>query len=166
MKTLLHDLGTLLARQVDQLRTLESLMRSQQQALARKDVEAILESISGQEACLAGIQALEDERVRLMRRISSVLGMGEGAITLRELTDRLEPEVGSELRETGRAIRDTLQNIGRVNQDNRRLIQHSLDFVQEMLAAWTGSVPTKRVYEPSGALSPRPQGRTLIDQVT
>ncbi|MCK4546807.1 MAG: flagellar protein FlgN [Candidatus Eisenbacteria sp.] len=166
MESLLRDLGVLLAQQVENLKALETLMQNQQKALVRRDVPGILESISGQEACLARIREMEADRAGLMEKISGVLGLGLGGITLKELTENLEPEVGTELRATGRAIRETLENIGRVNSENRRLIEHSLEFVQEMLGALTGAAPTGRTYEASGNLKARSQDHSLVDQVT
>lgn len=166
MESLLGDLGELLAAQVENLKSLEALLRNQHSALAKRDVEAILESVSGQERCLEKIQAMEADRSRLVREISDVLGLGPRGVTLKELTQHLDPEVGTELRSTGRAIRETLERIGTVNLENRRLIEHSLGFVREMLGALTGTGSAKRTYEPSGHLKPDGQRYTLVDQVT
>jgi flagellar biosynthesis/type III secretory pathway chaperone len=166
VETLLRDFQVLLALEVENLRQLETLMRNQQASLVRRDVAGILESVSGQEECLGRIQSMEEERARLMARISAVLGLGEGGITLRELTENLDPGVGEELRATGKAVRETLENIGRVNAENRRLIQHSLEFVQEMLAALTGGSPGARTYGSSGTLSTEERVRSLVNQWT
>jgi flagellar biosynthesis/type III secretory pathway chaperone len=165
VESLLRDLGTLLRQQVENLRALEALIRNQQAALVKRDIPAMVDSISGQEGCLKRIQVMEADRARLMRQISDILGLGPGGITLKELTDNLDPQIGAELRDTGKAIRETLENIGKVNGDNRRLIEHSLDFVQEMLEALTGTPATKRTYEASGSLRSRSQEHKLVDHL-
>jgi len=166
VETLLRDFQALLTLEVENLRRLETLMRNQQASLVRRDVGGILESVSGQEECLGRIQSMEEERARLMARISEVLGLGEGGITLRQITEHLDPGVGEELRATGKAVRETLENIGRVNGENRRLIQHSLEFVQEMLAALAGDGLPVRTYGSSGTLSAEKRVRSLVNQWT
>lgn len=166
MESLLSDLRVLLGEQMENLRSLESAIRQQQVSLTSRDVSGIIESISEQEECLERIQRIERERDRLVTHISSVLGLGSRGVTLRELTEKLDPDVGAQLRSTGEAVRETLMNIGRVNRDNRRLIEHSLEFVQETLSTLSGKGPEKRTYESSGSLRPRSQRQMLLDRTT
>ncbi len=166
METLLRDLRALLTRQVENLKTLETMMRRQQKALVSRDVAAIHESMARQEECLRCVREMEEERTRLLADISDVLGLGSGGITLRRLTENLDPEVGEELRSTGETIRETLDNIGRVNRDNQMLIKHSLEFVHEMLGTLVQNGSEQRVYESSGNLRAGSPARVLIDRTT
>jgi len=166
VETLLQDLRALLARQVENLKTLESLIRQQQDALVKRDVGAILESVAAEEECLRCVQQMERDRSRLMARISGVLGLGDGGITLRQLTENLDPTVGEELRSTGETIREALENIGRVNRENQMLIQHSLEFVHEMLGVLTQDGSGKQIYECSGTLRTGSPGHALVDRTT
>jgi flagellar biosynthesis/type III secretory pathway chaperone len=166
LESLLRDLRTLLFRQVENLRTLETVIREQQSALVRRDISAILESIQRQESCLEQVHGLEEDRARLMEEISTTLGLAPGSITLRRLTENLDPAVGDELRSTGETARETLENVGRVNRDNQMLIRHSLEFVHEMLGALARDGSDKQTYEPSGNLRERAQGQVLVDRTT
>lgn len=166
MESLLRDLRTLLGQQVENLRTLEEVIQRQRACLVKRDMDGVIDSISEQDRCLERVCKMEEVRARLMAEISDVLGLGPGGITLRELTENLDPGVAQELRSTGEAIRETLEKIGLVNRDNRRLIEHSLEFVQEMLATLSGGGSAVRTYEASGSLRRRPQEHVLVDRMT
>lgn len=166
MESLLNDLRTLLARQVENLKTLEEVLGRQRTCLVQRDVPGIVASIQEQEEHLRRIQRIEESRHRLMRDLAGMLGLSPGRVTLRELSESLDPDVGGELRATAEAARATLDKIGRVNRENRRLIERSLEFIHQTLGALQGRVPPARTYESTGALRPREQSRTLVDRTT
>lgn len=160
------DLRALLGDQMNTLRSLEQIIKDQGEHLAQRDIPGIIASITEQGQCLERVHRIEDERKRMMGKISALLGLDGGATTLRTLSQNLEGEVGDELRATGEAIRETLDNIGRVNKDNKRLIQHSLKLVQEMLGATTGNKSAAPTYGVRGTMRPQRQERLLVDKQT
>ncbi|MBN1826840.1 MAG: flagellar protein FlgN [Candidatus Eisenbacteria bacterium] len=166
MEAMLGDLRTLLSRQVENLRDLEAVLREQRGILAKRDVPGILESIEKQERCLERVQAIDRSRKELMTRISGELGVDPGGMTLKKLAENVDPEAGAELRSMGEAIRATLEDIGRVNRHNRRLIQNSLAFIRELLGVVGGKGPEKRTYGSSGDLEPGGALYALVDRTT
>jgi flagellar biosynthesis/type III secretory pathway chaperone len=166
VEELMADLRALLGEQVKNLRSLESIIRAQRNHLAGRDIPGIISSITEQGQCLERVHRVDQERKRLMGEISKVLGLGPGEITVTRLSTKLDGEVGEELRATAEAIRETLENIGRVNRENKRLIQHSLKVVQEMLGAVTGERRTPPTYGDRGLLRPQQQDRMLVDKTT
>ncbi|MFH1278948.1 MAG: flagellar protein FlgN [Candidatus Eisenbacteria bacterium] len=166
MEALLNDLRTLLARQVESLKTLEEVLGEQRDCLVKRDVPGIVRSISTQEEYLKRIQRMEESRLRLVRGLAGHLGIAPADATIRKISDSLDPDVGRELRATAEAARETLEKVGRVNRENRRLIERSLEFVHDMLGALRGRRPSGRTYTPSGDLKPRDQIRTLVDKTT
>ena len=166
MESLLNDLRTLLAEQVENLKTLETVLCDQRDYLARRNIQGILTSIEEQEKCLISVQKIEGDRADLMNRLSGILGLEQGNVSLKDISEKIDPDVGAEIRSMGEAIRGTLKNIGRVNRSNRKLIEHSLDFVQEMLGTIGGTGVQKRTYGETGCLVPREQARKLVDKTT
>ena len=166
MDALLSDLRILLNRQVENLRELEAVLREQRDVLSRRDVPGILESINRQEECLNRVQAIETSRSDLMERISGRLGVEPGGMTLKKLAESVDPETGAELRSMGEAIRATLDDIGRVNRHNRRIIKNSLAFIREMLGAVTGKGPEKSTYGSSGDMHTGETPYALVDRTT
>lgn len=166
MDALLSELRVLLDRQVENLRDLEVILREQRGVLARRDVPGILESIQRQEECLERVQAIENGRNDLMSRISGELGVDPGAMTLKKLAESVEGGTGEELRSMGEAIRATLDDVGRVNRHNRRLIKSSLSHIREMLGAVTGQGPEKSTYGATGDIRSGEKPYALVDRTT
>ncbi len=160
------DLRTLLGEQMNTLRSLERIIKEQREFLMERDISGIISSITEQGQCLEQVHRIDSERKRMMGEISGMLGLGRQTLTIRALSQNLEGDVATELRATGEAIRGTLDNIGRVNKDNKRLIQHSLKLVQEMLGAATGSHSDIPTYGGQGTMRPHRQERMLVDRET
>jgi len=167
LKEMMNDLRRLLGEQVESLKTLERTIQEQKKYLTERDVEGIISSITEQGQCLERVHRMDREQKRLMETISNRLGRGgTGAMTLSSLADDVDAGTAKELRATGEAMRVTLSNIGRVNRENRRLIEHSLRLVREMLGAATGTAPDIPTYGSGGTLTPHRQDRMLVDRKT
>ncbi len=161
----MHDLGALLNEQVGALQLLEEVIRRQRKFLRGRDVPGIIETVSDQGRCLEKVHRLDRERARIVRSLSADLGL-PGDSTLTTVANRMDGAAGEEIRALGVAMRSTLENIERVNRDNRRVLQQSLKLVQEMMSAAVGSKSTATTYGDSGAIEPQRQSRTLVDRTT
>ncbi len=163
----MNDLRRLLGEQVESLRTLERTIHEQKEYLTRRDVQGIIDTITEQGQCLERVHRMDGERKRLMGEISRRLGRdGEEDLTITLLADDVDPGTARELRATAEAMRETLGNIGRVNRENRILIEQSLRLVREMLGAATGTATDIPTYGSAGTLTPQRQERMLVDRNT
>lgn len=162
-EALVRELATLVKGQVAQLRELEAVLSAQQAAVAARDVDAIVATLGDQTERLEILRQSDAERTRVLALLGSALGVQAGALTLRQLATALGGPLGEELETLSSDGREALAIVGRVNSDNRRLIQESLDFVESMLAALAGRAPAKPTYQESGGLA-RSQVDTIVDQ--
>lgn len=156
-------LAALLRAEVEQLRLLEQTLRDQQEHIATRNVRGLLDCLDGQESQLAALQYTEAERQRLTSDIAAGLGLPAARVSLRDIAVALGGPAGADLDAHGRAGREAVAIIRRLNGDNRRLLAHALSFVQDLLAAAAGRSPAPATYEASGTLAPRPQLDVLVD---
>jgi len=159
---LARELATLVNQQVDQLRKLEATLRQQQTAVIGRDVEAVLASLAEQSEVLDGLRAADDKRTGVLTLLSGGLGLEAGKATLRDLAGALGGTLGDELDSLSATGREALAIVTRVNNDNRRLIEQSLEFIETMLAAASGRAPAASTYQASGVLT-RTQIETIVD---
>ena len=161
-ETLVRELGALVSRQVAQLRELETVLRAQQAAVAARDVDSILATLADQTQRLDVLRRSDEERTQVLALLGTALGLPTGKLTLRQLGAALGGPLGEELETLSTDGKEALAIVGRVNADNRRMIQDSLDFVESMLAAHAGRAPAKPTYQESGVLA-RAQIDTIVD---
>ncbi len=159
---LARELATLVNQQVDHLRKLEATLRQQQTAVIGRDVEAVLASLAEQTAVLDKLRTADEQRTRVLTQLSAGLGLEAGKATLRDLAGALGGTLGQELESLSTTGREALAIVTRVNNDNRRLIEQSLEFIETMLAAASGRAPAAPTYQASGTLT-RSQIDTLVD---
>lgn len=159
---LVHELATVVKQQVEELRELEAVLRTQQSAVAGRDVEAILSTLADQTGRLESLRRSDAERARVLALLGAALGLQPGPQTLRQLAATVGGSLGEELLSLSSDGREALAIVSRVNADNRRLIEDSLDFVESMLATLAGRAPAKPTYQESGVIQ-RSQLDTIVD---
>lgn len=72
---------------------------------------------------------MEDQRERLVGKISTIIGMEPEKITLKNLVSFVKKEHGEILERQQEKIRDVLKELSSANELNSKLIKNSLDYI-------------------------------------
>lgn len=163
IETLLSVLVEANRNQTAELENLDALLEQQRQALIERDAPTILASLAEQSARIEAVQNTEQQRQRAQENLAAALGVRGEALTLAKISEQAGAAARSLLEPSTAELRTAMERVGRSNADNRRLIEHSLDFVGSMLSALSGSTTATPTYEATGSMRPRAQVETLID---
>jgi flagellar biosynthesis/type III secretory pathway chaperone len=138
-----------LAREVDLLWRLCSVLEAEQRALVIGDVEHLREHVEAQIALIKEVAALEDERRRLvgdpLPRADSA-----GPVKLSELAEGAPDDEAASLDGVRAALREVLAALGKVNANNSMLIKQSLSYIDRALTMAAGEDTASSVYTPNG----------------
>jgi flagellar biosynthesis/type III secretory pathway chaperone len=160
---MVESLAARLIDQVEQLRVLERTLRDQQEFITARDVQGLLGCLTVQEQQLNALQQTEAARDEITSRIAAALGLDPRHVSFAELRVALGDPVGADLEAHMQAGREAVAIIRRINGDNRRLLTHALNFVQDLLAAMSGRPAPSTTYESSGQIIPRTQLDVIVD---
>jgi flagellar biosynthesis/type III secretory pathway chaperone len=154
-------IGTL-AREVDLLWRLCSVLEAEQQALIKGDVEHLGEHVELQMALIKEVAALEEERRALAGDPGPAGGDGK-PMKLEALLDGAPDEEAASLNTIRTALREVVDALGRVNANNSMLIKQSLSYIDRALTMAAGEDTASTVYTPNGDVK-CPTGQIVLNR--
>jgi hypothetical protein len=123
----------------------------QREAVVREDVQTVGQCVIEQEHAMADFQALEQERQALLADLARQLQVPEPELNSRRLLSLVPPDWSNAYRAQMQALRESMERVKREHEINRKLINHSREFVGwliQFLVTPEGSAP---VYDAMGA---------------
>lgn len=139
---------------------LVELSRKKQQVLVEggtREFEAILES---EQALLWRAGKLEEKRLQLQERLASEISVSAEKLSVSRLIDLIDEPMADRYRKLQSEILTSLDELGKLNQLNTRLIQRSLKYINATLELLTRLGPGA-TYSPDG----QPVARRLSSAV-
>ncbi|HUR83874.1 MAG TPA: flagellar export chaperone FlgN [Solirubrobacteraceae bacterium] len=129
-------------------RLLAQILR-QSGAIRRRDVDAVLATMTDIQGEMASRGRLESERTDLLWRAGNVLGVAPEAVTLGELTSLMDPRDAGDASARSAELRGLLSEIEREHAINRALMRQELSFL-EHLTRMLGGGAEHGGYSPPG----------------
>ncbi len=129
-------------------RLLAQILR-QSDAIRRRDVDAVLGTMTDIQGEMASRGRLESERTDLLWRAGNVLGVAPEAVTLGELTGLMDPRDAEDASARSAELRGLLAEIEREHATNRALMRQELSFL-EHLTRMLGGGAEHGGYSPPG----------------
>lgn len=134
-------------------RELQAKIETDQEKIVAFDIEGLLASNQRKENLSARLQSLENGRVNRLEEIANFLTFGATDLTLSRLDPHIPEELRPQFRECSSQLRATVQRVHRANQENGRLVRHSLNYIVQSLAFIKNLVEQKSLYLSSGQLA-------------
>lgn len=160
------DVLTHLEVQLAAARGLLQVVLDQGAAIRAREVPAVVQLTGVLQAELDKRATLESERMRLLERAGSRLGIAAGAVTLALLTDLMDPAAAALAHSRSAELRGLLEVLQREHHVNRALMSQELAFLDHLLRlAGAGD----SAYDASGdrattrTATPQGQARRMLD---
>ncbi len=131
MASLMENIIRILNEENDEYTTLAALSTEKTPIIIKGDLDN-LNAITGKEQeVVSRIQKLEKERIQAMEDIANVTNRSQEELKLADLIVMMKgrPEQ-KQLEEVHDKLKNTMANMTRVNEQNRELLQNSLEMVQ------------------------------------
>ncbi len=120
-------------------RHLLGIVLEQGVAIRRRDVQQVVRLAGMLQAEMRRRYALEDERMRLLRRAGGKLSMAPELVTLTMLEGLMEPDAAGDTRQRSAELRGLLAEIQREHTINRVLMAQELAFLDHLLRLTNGA---------------------------
>ncbi len=131
MASLMENIVEVLEQENKEYQTLIKLSEEKTPVIIRGDLESLNRITEAEQVIVERIQKLEKDRIRTMKDISEVTNF-KADIKLGDLITMMDkhPEEQSRLRDLHDRLKETMNRMKRVNEQNRDLLQNSLEMVQ------------------------------------
>ena len=132
MASLIDELIDTLNREDEEYNRLIALSREKTPIIVKGDLEGLAAVTDKEQAVVSVIQKLEKDRMSSMKDIAEVTNRTEEDLKLTDLIELMKgrPEEQKKLREVHDTLQQTMKTMTSVNEQNRTLLQNSLDMVQ------------------------------------
>ena len=132
MASLMDDLTQVLENETVEYKKLVELSESLREALIASDVPAVERLTADQEEVSNGIQSLESRRARIMNDIAVVLNKKPEELKVSMLEETLagQPALQERLAAVRTELKQTMDELKRVNQTNQVLLRQSMELLE------------------------------------
>ena len=132
MASLIDELIDTLNREDEEYNRLIALSREKTPIIVKGDLEGLADVTDKEQSVVSVIQKLEKDRMSSMKDIAEVTNRSEEELKLTDLIELMKgrPEEQKKLREVHDRLQQTMKTMTSVNEQNRTLLQNSLDMVQ------------------------------------
>ena len=131
MASLMENIVEVLEQENTEYQTLIKLSEEKTPIIIKGDLENLNRITEAEQVIVARIQKLEKDRMNTMKDISEVTNF-KADIKLGDLITMMDkhPEEQRKLKELHDRLKETMSRMKRVNEQNRDLLQNSLEMVQ------------------------------------
>jgi hypothetical protein len=135
----LQKLISVLAKQELNLKKLIKIISDKKECLVNNKYEKLNEVISQEEHCLLSIQITEESRLEVMQHLFSEFNIDNKRYKLDILVNKLNGIIGHEvldqITESEKRIKNSIEEINRINHLNLVLIQQSRNLINDTIKA-------------------------------
>ena len=135
----LQKLISVLAKQELNLKKLIKIISDKKECLVNNKYEKLNEVISQEEHCLLSIQITEESRLEVMQHLFSEFNIDNKRYKLEILVNKLNGIIGHEvldqITESEKRIKNSIEEINRINHLNLVLIQQSRNLINDTIKA-------------------------------
>lgn len=132
MASLMDNLLDVLNQEESQYRDLINLSNEKKDVLIHADIERLQQITEAEQNITDDLHNLEAKRRSIVSDMAVVLRRDEGELTVEKMIDILDkqPEEQAKLAEVRKRLRDTLDEMIRVNTQNQILIKQAMEMVE------------------------------------
>ena len=132
MASLMDDLTQVLENETVEYKKLVELSEGLKEALIESDVPSVERLTAAQEEVSNGIQSLETQRARVMNDIAVVLNKKPEELKVSMLEESLagQPALQERLAAVRTELKQTMDELERVNQTNQVLLRQSMELLE------------------------------------
>lgn len=132
MASLMDNLLDVLNQEESQYRDLINLSNEKKDVLIHADIERLQQITEAEQNITDDLHNLETKRRSIVSDMAVVLRRDEGELTVEKMIDILDkqPEEQKKLAEVRKRLRDTLDEMIRVNTQNQILIKQAMEMVE------------------------------------
>ncbi|MDD7177407.1 MAG: flagellar protein FlgN [Lachnospiraceae bacterium] len=132
MASLMDDLTQVLENETVAYKKLTELSEELKEALIASDVPSVEHLTAAQEDVSNGIQSLEHRRARIMNDIAVVLNKKPEELKVSALEESLsgQPELQEKLATIRMELKQTMEELKRVNHTNQTLLRQSMELLE------------------------------------
>jgi len=138
------------------------LVKEEQNVLINANIERLEQNLFEQKSLTDKINKIEAKRLQELEVIAIYLGTIPEKMKLDFIAKHVEPDLAAQLLEQEKLFKAVLKEILQLNKSNKFLINRSLQFIDQHIQVFFGTIEEKGVYNPKTAKSNAAAGTSRL----
>lgn len=130
---ILQRLIRILSQEIVIYTKLLTVLEEKQQAIVKGEVEKLQQATEEEQAALSDARIIEKERKQALRNLADTSDSLKKVESLRQLISAVEYKYHQRLNEIRESLENILEKVALKNEQNKFLLNHSIQFVQTMI---------------------------------
>jgi flagellar biosynthesis/type III secretory pathway chaperone len=152
MDSLVNKLLGLLEEETELYRSLLSILQKEKKAVVASQLDELNEAGKEKESLILKIRILEEQRLRVQRRLADSFRYDPQELTLTKLSQLVGEPYSIRLKICYSNLLTLIPSIREINHSNKSLLTHSLELVRGSLTLLNNFVAPNAVYHRSGEM--------------
>ena len=150
MEHLLKKLLGLLEHATELYQSLHAVVQQEKDAVVGLNLHQLNQACKAKDNLLLKLRILEEQREQLMDKLASDFDCSPQEISLTRLSQWVEEPYAGMLRECSTDLLSLIQTLQEANQQNKTLLEHSLELIQGSYDLLNNAMASSPVYYPGG----------------
>jgi flagellar biosynthesis/type III secretory pathway chaperone len=163
MEELLKKLLELFGKKEQTFQKLLTIVKREKECLVKNKTDELQSLVAMQEQMVKETAQLEQERIKLTRKIAEELKL-PGTVTMTQIITAAQEPYKTDLQKAHDGMVATLEEMDGLNKINAELVKSSLDYINFSLKTFSKVTDTNPLYEGSGQIKNILKDRKIIDQ--
>jgi len=160
-----HTLSVIIEKEYEEYKRVFELVRKEQKILVNADIATLEGNLREQQKIICNINKLETKRLKEIEVVGIYLGVAPEKLKISDIAQNIPGELSRNLTNLERKFKSVLQEILKINKNNKFLINRSLQFIDENIQVFFGAVEDKGLYSPENAAAKAPSKTNyLVDR--
>ena len=126
------------------------LLIQEQKILISSDVTAVEKNVEEQDYLIGNIKRLEEIRIENVNKISEIYGKSDKDLKFSEIIELVNEEYADKLSVIMEKLKSVVENITKININNKYLIESGLEFLEENVKVFYGANEKELFYKKGG----------------
>lgn len=147
---LVNDLIDVLDQEAKTYDDILKISKNKTNIIVEGKVNELEKIVKLEQSLVLQMSKMEDQRERLISKISGIIGIEPEKITIKSLITHVDKKQGEILKKQQEGIAETLKELGGSNDLNSKLIKNSLDYIRFSLNLFASAGNIDNNYNLSG----------------
>ena len=162
MEHLLKKLVELLEHATELYQSLFAVVEREKDAVVGLNLKQLNQACKAKDNLLLKLRILEEQRKQLMDKLASELDCSPQEVSLTRISQWVEEPYAGMLRERSTALLLLIQTLQEANQQNKRILTHSLELIQGSYNLLNHAMATSPIYYRGGDVQNNGQTGKLV----
>lgn len=146
----INNLIDIIEKEIKYNSELLELLIQEQNILISRDITAIEKNIKEQNYIIDSIKKLEEIRIANVDKISEIYGIPDRNLKFKDIIELVNEEYADKLYILMEKLKSVVEDIVKINNNNKYLIENGLEFLEENIRVFYGANEKEMFYKKGG----------------